>query len=48
MQCSDEERHVLQAMTGYAYPGCELRVVDAEDKDVPHDGADHGRNHCPQ
>src|SRR5208282_4891513 len=29
MQCSDEERYVLQAMTGYAFPGCELRVVDA-------------------
>ena len=30
MQCSEEERYVLQAMTGYAFPGCELRVVDAE------------------
>ncbi|MGD0212282.1 MAG: long-chain-fatty-acid--CoA ligase [Terriglobales bacterium] len=42
MQCSDDERYVLQAMTGYAFPGCELRVVDAEDKDVPHDGATMG------
>jgi fatty-acyl-CoA synthase len=44
MQCTPEERHVLQAMTGYAYPGCELRVVDAqdEDKDVPHDGVTMG------
>jgi fatty-acyl-CoA synthase len=25
-------------MTGYAYPGVELRVVDSEDRDVPHDG----------
>ena len=41
-QCSTEERQVLQAMTGYAYPGCELRVVDAEDKDVPHDGVTMG------
>jgi fatty-acyl-CoA synthase len=42
MQCSPEERIVLQAMTGYAYPGCELRVVDAEEKDVPHDGVTMG------
>src|SRR6202142_1099289 len=42
MQCSDEERHVLQAMTGYAYPGHELRVVDAEDTDVPRDGVTMG------
>jgi fatty-acyl-CoA synthase len=42
MDCAPEERYVLQAMTGYAFPGCELRVVDAEDKDVPHDGATMG------
>ncbi len=42
VHCTPEERHVLQAMTGYAYPGCELRVVDAEDKDVPHDGVTLG------
>ncbi|MGC2357053.1 MAG: long-chain-fatty-acid--CoA ligase [Candidatus Acidiferrum sp.] len=42
MQCTPEERHVLQAMTGYAYPGCEIRVVDAEDRDVPHDGVTMG------
>lgn len=42
MQCMPDERYVLQAMTGYAYPGCEVRVVDAEDKDVPHDGATMG------
>jgi fatty-acyl-CoA synthase len=42
VQCSVEERHVLQAMTGYAYPGSELRVVDAEDQDVPHDGLTMG------
>jgi len=42
MQCTVEERTVLQAMTGYAYPGCELRVVDADDKDVPHDGVTMG------
>jgi fatty-acyl-CoA synthase len=37
-QCTTEDRHLLQAMTGYAYPGCELRVVDEQDKDVPRDG----------
>jgi fatty-acyl-CoA synthase len=42
MQCSTDERYVQQAMTGYAYPGCELRVIDAEDKDVPHDGVTMG------
>jgi len=42
MHCAPDERYVLQAMTGYAYPGCELRVVDAEDKDVPHDGMTMG------
>jgi acyl-CoA synthetase (AMP-forming)/AMP-acid ligase II len=33
-----EERIVRQAMTGYAMPGVELRVVDAHDQDVPRDG----------
>jgi fatty-acyl-CoA synthase len=42
MQCTSEERYVLQAMTGWAFPGCELRVVDAEDNDVPHDGVTMG------
>jgi fatty-acyl-CoA synthase len=44
MQCTPEERYVLQSMTGCAYPGCEIRVVDAqhEDKDVPHDGVTMG------
>ncbi len=42
MQCAPEERYAVQAMTGYAYPGGEVRVVDAADKDVPHDGATMG------
>jgi fatty-acyl-CoA synthase len=42
MQCTGEERYQLQAMTGYAYPGHELRVVDAEDHDVPQDGVTMG------
>jgi fatty-acyl-CoA synthase len=33
-----EQRYVGQAMTGYAFPGTELRVVDASDTDVPRDG----------
>jgi fatty-acyl-CoA synthase len=33
-----EERFVRQAMTGYAMPGVEIRVVDANDQDVPKDG----------
>jgi fatty-acyl-CoA synthase len=33
-----EQRFVGQAMTGYAIPGVELRVVDANDNDVPRDG----------
>jgi fatty-acyl-CoA synthase len=41
-ECTPEERHTLQAMTGYAYPGSELRVVDADDIDVAHDGVTMG------
>lgn len=33
-----EQRYAGQAMTGYAIPGVEIRVVDAHDKDVPRDG----------
>jgi fatty-acyl-CoA synthase len=42
MQCAPEERYAVQSMTGFAYPGCEVRVVDAADKDVPHDGTTMG------
>lgn len=34
---SDDERIEHQAMTGFAIPGVELRVVDAEGRDVPRD-----------
>jgi fatty-acyl-CoA synthase len=34
----DEQRYVGQAMTGYAFPGVEIRVVDPHDDDVPRDG----------
>jgi fatty-acyl-CoA synthase len=32
------QRYAGQAMTGFAIPGVEIRVVDGDDKDVPHDG----------
>jgi fatty-acyl-CoA synthase len=38
MQWQGEERYTGQAMTGYAIPGTELRVVDQNDQDVPRDG----------
>jgi fatty-acyl-CoA synthase len=37
-----EQRFVGQAMTGYAIPGVELRVVDENDRDVPRDGQSMG------
>ena len=33
-----EHRYTGQAMTGYAVGGVEIRVVDPDDRDVPHDG----------
>jgi fatty-acyl-CoA synthase len=33
-----EQRYIGQAMTGYPIPGVEMRVVDANDNDVPADG----------
>lgn len=38
----DEQKYIGQAMTGFAIPGVELRVVDANDKDVPPDGQSIG------
>jgi len=37
-----EQRYIGQAMTGYPVPGVEMRVVDANDKDVPADGVSIG------
>ncbi|MHB8501595.1 MAG: long-chain-fatty-acid--CoA ligase [Candidatus Acidiferrales bacterium] len=37
-----EQKYIGQAMTGFAIAGVELRVVDANDKDVPHDGQSIG------
>jgi len=42
VEVEGEQRSVLQAMTGYAIPGVELRVVDLEDNDVPRDGKTMG------
>src|SRR5580700_7167536 len=33
-----EQRYEGQAMTGFPFPGVEMRVVDGNDKDVPADG----------
>jgi len=38
VQWDEEQRHVNQAMTGYAVGGVEVRVVDPAGNDVPHDG----------
>ncbi|HET7872510.1 MAG TPA: AMP-binding protein, partial [Terriglobales bacterium] len=37
-----DTRYEGQARTGYALPGVEIRVVDGEDRDVPHDGQSIG------
>jgi acyl-CoA synthetase (AMP-forming)/AMP-acid ligase II len=42
VECTPEERYRIQAMTGYAYPGCELRVVDEQLHDVAADGVTMG------
>ncbi len=38
LQWEGEQRYISQAMTGYAIPGVEIRVVDSEGNDVPRDG----------
>ena len=38
LQWEGEQRFVGQAMTGFAAPSMELRIVDADDVDVAHDG----------
>jgi len=37
-QSKGQQHYERQAMTGYAIPGVEMRVVDATDSDVPRDG----------
>ncbi len=35
---SEDERYVVQAMAGYAFPGVELRIADENDEFLPEDG----------
>lgn len=42
VQLEDDRRYAAQAMTGYAIPGVELRVVDHNGRDVPRDGKTMG------
>ncbi len=42
MEAAGEERYVREAMTGYPILGVEMRVVDPNDNDVPHDGQSIG------
>jgi fatty-acyl-CoA synthase len=42
LEWKGEEKFARQAMTGYAVPGAELRVVDANGEDVPPDGQSVG------
>jgi len=41
-QIEGDRRYATQAMTGYAIPGVELRVVDFNHQDVPRDGKTMG------
>jgi fatty-acyl-CoA synthase len=42
LEWEGDQRYAGQAMTGYAAPGMELRIVDANEKDVPRDGMSIG------
>jgi fatty-acyl-CoA synthase len=42
MEAAGEERYIREAMTGYPMLGVEMRVVDPNDRDVPHDGKSIG------
>jgi len=42
MEWAGEQRYVGQAMTGYPVPGVEMRIVDANDREVPADGQSIG------
>jgi fatty-acyl-CoA synthase len=43
MGWNSEQQLEKQAMTGYALPGAEVRVIDAEGNDVPRDGSTVGQ-----
>jgi fatty-acyl-CoA synthase len=42
LEWKGQEKFARQAMTGYAVPGAELRVVDSDGEDVPRDGQSVG------
>src|SRR5271168_2671449 len=42
LQWEGEQRYFGQAMTGYAMPGVEMRIVDAHDQDLPQNGVASG------
>ncbi len=42
LELEGDARYDGQARTGYALPGIEVRIVDADDNDVPHDGVSVG------
>jgi fatty-acyl-CoA synthase len=42
LELQGEARYEGQARTGYALPNVEVRIVDPDDKDVPHDGVSVG------
>src|SRR5271156_5671702 len=42
MDWQGEQRFAGQAMTGYAMPGVELKIVDADDQDLPQNGVASG------
>jgi fatty-acyl-CoA synthase len=42
MSCDDEVRPYKRARAGFAIPGVEVRVVDADGRDVPRDGETMG------
>ena len=43
-----EGRYATQAMTGYAIPGVELRVIDFNEQGCAPRRQDHGRNYRSQ
>jgi len=42
IELDGDRRYLAQAMTGYAIPGVELRVVDHDGQDIPRDGKTMG------
>ena len=42
LSLTEEQRYQLQSMTGYPIPGAEVRIVDAQDQELPWDGKSVG------